>query len=446
MPDQPPRHLLIIACRFAPLPIVSSVRLYHVYKESKSRFGKVSVITARQQDDAADPWFRLEPADIHPVPATDLRRMLRFWTAGQPALPSSSRGSRIFNFFRRLANSFPFLVVIGEGGLGYIRNAYRHGARLVREQGVTHLFSSYRPWSDHLVAWLLKRRYPHLHWVADFRDPHITGNLDHVVLPRLQRWFQRKILNRADRISAVSLGVAAEFASPHTHVEILRNGIPSATPPRPSLPNGPLVINYCGSLYPEKQNPEALFRVLRKWLDMGKISQRDIRLDYTGRDGYWWNKWTAAYGLEDLGTVSGQVSLQESRNRIASASLNLVLSWSEPENRGILTAKLFECLAAPASILALVNGPVDPDWTQIFDELQPGLVVFADKDNDELLEAFLNKVLQAHQADASVRRYDPASLQPWTWPAIIRKFWSASIISEKKSMNLKSPVKRRNRH
>jgi hypothetical protein len=424
MPEHPSSHLLLIACRFAPLPIVSSVRLYHVYKESKSWFGKVSVITAKQKDNAADPWYQLDPDDIHSVRSMDLRRLLRFWTGGQPALPSASRGTWSFNFFRRLANSFPFLLVVGEGGLGYIARAYRTGIRLVREQGVTHLFSSYRPWSDHVVAWLLKRRFPHLVWVADFRDPHITGQLDHVVLPRLQRWFQQRILRRADRITAVSRGVAQEFESPHTRVEILRNGIPAPTPPLPSLAPGPLVINYSGSLYPEKQNPEALFRVLRKWLDEGRISSKEVRLHYAGRDGYWWKKWTAAYGLKDISTVSGQVSLQEARQRIASASLNLVLSWSEPENRGILTAKLFECLAAPAPILALVNGPTDPDWTQIFDELQPGLVVFTESDNEELVEALLNKVLQAHQASASLRRNDPAMLQPWTWAEIIGEFWS----------------------
>jgi hypothetical protein len=58
----------------------------------------------------------------------------------------------------------------------------------------------------------------------------------------------------------------------------------------------------------------------------------------------------------------------------------LLLSWSAPNYYGVLTAKLYDYLSAGRPILALVNGPDDPELRQIVEGTRAGKV-FATRDS-----------------------------------------------------------------
>ena len=135
-------------------------------------------------------------AQVFPLPLSDLRTVVSNRPAG--TLRADSRVWSLLEWLRPLRQTFPLVYVADDGGRAYRRRAYALAERLVREEGITHLVSSFRPWADHLVARRLKRRFPHLHWTADFRDLPVDTVREFTLWPALQRRWTRRMLRRAD--------------------------------------------------------------------------------------------------------------------------------------------------------------------------------------------------------------------------------------------------------
>ncbi|MCB0579686.1 MAG: hypothetical protein KDD10_10310 [Phaeodactylibacter sp.] len=360
----PPNNLLIIAYYFPPVRVVGAVRLYHVYRESQKHFGQVQVISSTNRlRMLPDESLRLEGAPVAEVPAYDLRRLtLKKGVQNAPYLRRRAKDGRISRFLRRLADSFPFNILLGDGGLIYILLAYRQGRRLVREHRITHLFSSFRPYSDHLVAWLLCRRFPHLFWIADFRDLHVDPVRRNTLCPPFQRWCNRRILRRADVVTAVSEGLKRHLEALAPKVEVLRNGVAGRKgPPGREAPFEIFTIAYTGSLYEGLQTAAPLLEAIRQLFREGALGRDGIRLLYAGKDGALWAEWLRQYGLEDIGADHGLLPMAEAHALQRRAHLNLLLSWSLPGGGGILTGKVYEYLAAGRPVLAIVNGEQDEE-------------------------------------------------------------------------------------
>ena len=66
----------------------------------------------------------------------------------------------------------------------------------------------------------------------------------------------------------------------------------------------------------------------------------------------------------------------------------LLLNWSAPDYYGVLTAKLYDYLSAGRPILALVNGPSDPELTQIVEGTRAGRVYAGGMSPDWLLACY----------------------------------------------------------
>ncbi|MBK8350048.1 MAG: hypothetical protein IPL08_21440 [Saprospiraceae bacterium] len=81
------------------------------------------------------------------------------------------------------------------------------------------------PYADHVVAWLLKKKHPHVKWVADFRDLHIEPIYKNILWPGLQRWFEKKILRHADVVTSVSEGLSSKLKDYHPNVLTLTKGV-----------------------------------------------------------------------------------------------------------------------------------------------------------------------------------------------------------------------------
>lgn len=375
-----PNNLLLIAYYFPPVKVVGAVRLFHFYQESRKHFGQVQALSSTNRlRMAQDDSLRLEGASVTEVPAYDLRRAtLAHAAENQPHLSHRAKSRPAARFLGRLLDSFPFNLLIGDGGLIYILLAYRQGKRLVREHHITHLFSSYRPWSDHLVAWLLKRRFPHLFWIADFRDLHVDPVRKNVLWPAFQRWCNRRILRRASLATTVSEGLKRHLEQLAPNVYVLRNGIGERMGEKEEKLFEQFTIAYTGSLYEGLQTAGPLFQALQQLLEEGKLEEEGIRLLYAGKDGALWEQWLRQYGLNGIGQNRGLLSMEEARTIQRRAHANLLLSWSLPGGGGILTSKVYEYLAAGRPILAIVNGDGDEE----LEELLSGHHLFSTSQQD----------------------------------------------------------------
>lgn len=420
----PPR-LLFLAYHFPPVKVVSVLRLRHIYLGFRRRWGAVDVLTsANRRLFEQDPALAVD-AQVEEIPAWDLRRLL----AGRSRTGRSYRGAdkklgAIGSWASRLIDSFPFNVLLSFGGPLYLLLGYRRAVRIVQERNITYLFSSYRPLADHLIAYWLKGRFPHLCWIADFRDLPVDEHRGNTLFPDFQHWIQRRLLSRADRLTTVSEGLAGALRRYHPDVYVLRNGIdPELIAEETPLPEpGPFTIVYTGSLYPEQQSALPLLTALSRLIDRGVISPEDIRLVYAGKDGAVWRGWMQQAGLSLPVVDRGVLSRQEAVALQRRAHLNLLLSWSSRQSGGILTAKLYEYLAARRPILALIEGERDEEWEQLFRPIPECRLFYPQLQPQELLEEYLLAQFNRRQAGETPPPIGLSHLQPHTWPARMEIF------------------------
>ncbi|PPK87975.1 hypothetical protein CLV84_0936 [Neolewinella xylanilytica] len=365
--------ILFLANYFPPRPAVAGRRLGHLATWALDHYRKVFVIRADRNFAGDD----LPDLDVIALPARDLRALL-----GGPGpahtLPHNSYRKKVSGPLLRLRQSFPFLYLTDDGGPIYRREAYREAVRLIEAEGITTVFSSFRPWSDHLVARQLKRRFPHLHWIADFRDLHADPVRRDVWWPKLQIWWARRVVRRADEVWGVSEGQVQYLKEIFPAATVRRNRLFNLPPASTAPQSDRFTIVYTGSLYDRLQSIGPLLNSLQELVARGAMLPDDIELIYRGKDEVLWREWTSCLPASMHCNTRSYVAPASAQKLQEEAQMLLLLNWSAEDYYGVLTAKLYDYLSAGRPILALVNGPDDPELRAIIEGTHAGKVYARD--------------------------------------------------------------------
>lgn len=309
----------------------------------------------------------LEGIKVHHVMKLDYRTFIPLFNkSGNIHLTDDQRRSNWKQWIIKFINTIPFNFFIGEGGPIYILNGYLLGRKLIQEskEPIT-LFSSFRPYADHYICWLLKRSFPQCKWIADFRDLHVDPLYKHVLNPKRQEKRNQNLLTKADVVTTVSEGLAVSLRRIHNNVKVLEN------PVRPldttSLPEKyeKFTISYTGSLYGNERDPTLIFKAIKQLHDRKLIDISSFQFLYAGKDEAAIKKFALQFGVDKYLDSIGFVTRAEALELQQKSHINLLLTSSIPEMRGILTGKLFEYLSDYNPIVTIING--DEDW--IFEDL-----------------------------------------------------------------------------
>ncbi len=308
---------------------------------------------------------------IETLPTFDYRYFLRRRTS-DGAVPEHQKKSRPAQFVIRLINSFPFNVIAGEGGLIYFIKAVRKGAKIIRNEKISHIYTSYRPFTDHYVGYWLKERYPHLIWIADFRDLIIDPHYNHILFPERHHSLYKKIFSKADILTTVSDGLAIHLRNYNTNVITLRNGIKGEIKVSKPIHTSLFTIAYTGSMFLDKRNAEPLFLALQELIEEGKIERSKLQLVYAGKDSQYWNQLASKYNFTSILTDKGIITVDAAADIQMKACINILLSISSDALQGVLTGKMIEYIDAGSPVLAIIVHQNDPELQQILQELEIG--------------------------------------------------------------------------
>jgi len=323
------------------------------------------------------------------------------------AVRESVKRNQLAQWLVRLVNTFPINILVGEGGLLYLWQLIRKGSRCIREDQVTHLYSSFRPMTDHLAAWYLKRRYPALCWIADFRDLPVDPHYRHVLFPGWHRRLYARLFSKADILTTVSEGLAAMLQEDHPQVVVTRNGLPGGHSIPGTVVCPKFTIVYTGSLFLGYRDPSPMFEEVAKLVREGQLHNDAIRLVYAGKDGDGWMRLAARHGLETIAEDRGLVPPDEARQLQREACINLLLTVSSSQLTGVLTGKLIEYAAAGGPVLAISQGQRDPEIGSLLESSGLGTCV-SDRPEDRAdLRAFILREYDLWRATGQNRR--PAS-------------------------------------
>ncbi len=232
------------------------------------------------------------------------------------------------------------------------------------------------PHSTHLIGLELQRRG--MRWWADFRDPWTDIYYYRMFYPsawarRRDAELERSVLERAERVLTVSDDLkrllASKLNGDSGKFVVVPNGYdPADFAADAPVPNNPVrTLVYTGTLtldYPL----EALYTALRTYCRQHGA----LKLVFAGRPAQ-----EAKDALESLSRelplsveFKGYLPHTESVALLQGADALLLLIPELPNNRGILTGKLFEYLGSGRSIWGF--GPVDGDANAVLRETHAG--------------------------------------------------------------------------
>ena len=308
---------------------------------------------------------------VIPIKAFDYRSFLRKRTT-DGALPEEQKQSKMMQYLIKLINTFPVNIMLGEGGIFYYLSLVRKGYRSIKTNKITHLYSSFRPFADHYAAYILKKRHPHIVWIADFRDLIIDPHYRHILYQDSQQAFFKRIFKRADVITTVSDGLANHLKEYNNNVITLRNGIKKIPQQINPVHCKYFKIAYTGSMFLDKRNAEPLFKGLSELIGQKFIKEEDVRIIYAGKDSQYWIDMARKYELDSILVDKGIVTAKEVVDIQKNACINVLLSIASDLLYGVLTGKMIEYFEAGSPVLGIIVNTNDPELNSLLEELEIG--------------------------------------------------------------------------
>jgi glycosyltransferase involved in cell wall biosynthesis len=345
---------------------------------------------------------------------------------------ASSKNSSLKRLLDNLLNSFPFNLILGIGGFFYIIFSIIKALKYIKKTDV--IISSFPPYSDHVIANILSRFNKKTVWLADFRDPHIAGTADNIIMPKVQHFFNKQILKKADFATVVSEGYKKTIEKFYKNIQIVSNGISTdLLQTNKSNIRKKFAISYTGILYEGKRIPLILFEALKELINENKISETDVELAFAGpdKDCKMWEQYINEYELQKISVVHGYVSRNKSIEIQRQSCINLLLTWSSKDAKGFLTGKFYEYISSGNPVIVHINGIADKEIDDLVNQLNAGIVVLSNKDYKENLKQFILKLYDSWQKTGTLNwSYNTEAVKELTWPVLSRKI--VSIVSNSK--------------
>lgn len=280
-------------------------------------------------------------------------------------------------FFEKFSRFIRGNLFIPDPRKGWKRYALKKALALIREQKIEVIVTSGPPHSTHLIGRSIQK-ITGLRWIADFRDPwtdiYYYDDLFHTCLAnRYDRYLEKSVLENAHKIVTVSQEVGKLLSDkiPGTHekIVVIPNGYDDADFDRaPAISNDIFTITYTGTIsvsYHIDQLIEAMGHLpaaLKNNLKIkfiGHVPEDIIRLFMQN-------------GLGSRVEILGYIPHGQAVSHMKGSSMLLMAIPDTPQNKGIVTGKFFEYLAAGRPILAI--GPPGGDLDLMIRECKGGML------------------------------------------------------------------------
>jgi glycosyltransferase involved in cell wall biosynthesis len=257
---------------------------------------------------------------------------------------------------------------------GWNRYAYKRACDLIEKEGITTIVTTSPPHSTQLVGLQLKAKYPHLNWIADFRDPwtdiHYYKKLyPTIIADAINKNYERKVLEKADKVIVTCESTKEVFLSKSTILNpdkftVITNGFDTddfVAVKRNTTEK--FTITYIGILY-NTTDIKALLSAFSKMED-----KEHCCLRFVGHSGIVTSE-IKNRNLEAYTTILPQVKHSEAVQLMADSSVLVLLVPDKDKASSFLPGKLFEYLASRRPILGIASP--DNEIRQIIAKCEAG--------------------------------------------------------------------------
>lgn len=285
------------------------------------------------------------------------------------------------SFLEKLSRWVRLNLFIPDAKIGWIPFAVKNGLKIIDEENIDLIFSSSPPHTVQIVAKKLAQKTG-IKWIADFRDPwleliHYQANKRTKFAKKYETKLESKVLRNANGIITVSDTIKNMFFDKvkRDDVEVIPNGYDESDIIISSkVLTNEFVISYTG-IISDTKIPTSLFYAINKLRDE---NINNIKLIFAGSICDELINSVKSYKIEDIFEFKGYLQHKDSVKLLQETTILLLLIDNIPNNKGILTGKLFEYLGSKKPIFAI--GPTDGDANKIIESTKSGLMIEHDED------------------------------------------------------------------
>ncbi|KXH85263.1 glycosyltransferase family 4 protein [Chryseobacterium kwangjuense] len=253
----------------------------------------------------------------------------------------------------------------------------------LKENKIEVVVTSGPPHSLHMIGLGLKKKFPDLKWIADFRDPWTEiSYYKHLKLTkssdRKHRQLESAVFKNADITLATSYTDAENFRKAGANAVCITNGFDESDASTPlsmtgerakGQISGSFTMSYIGVLE-QLRNPENLWKVLDELVKENKDFADNFTLKFAGRVDDKILQTIENSNLKNHILNLGYISHDKAVDEMASSDLLLITNFPNASSKGIIPGKIFEYLATGKQIISF--GPDEADVSRILAETSAG--------------------------------------------------------------------------
>ncbi|WP_407306895.1 hypothetical protein [Desulfosporosinus sp. SB140] len=365
------KKIIIISEYYAPENIIAAVRMSKITKYlNKDGKYEILVIANEYNKDYEDEILKKDVIDKANIVRIDNNRIGRFVycllvNRHNRRIKMNSADSQHNSVLRNNNQIKVQFKLLAYYLIEYANTmAFKHGAirylRTVDLSDYSYIISTYGPLSSHLVAKWIKKLYPSIRWIADFRDP-VLNIFTPLGFRHYARIYAQRVTKSADAVVAVSKGCMNElFLENYPNKHIITNGYDREDVTDILATNNTyhdkLIFAYVGSLYEGKRDLTAVFRCIRELINEELMEIDKVSFVYAGASEACFLQQIGKYNLENNTTVCGVISREQSLEVQRHADILLLASWNNVGSTGVITGKFFEYIMMDRPILCAISG------------------------------------------------------------------------------------------
>lgn len=274
------------------------------------------------------------------------------------------------NFVQKAARFARGNFFIPDPRKGWNKYAISKAKELIKEHNIEVVISTSPPHSTQLIGLEIKKSFPNIKWIADFRDPWTDIYFYDKFFPtkiarNIDSKYESKVVNNSNVTLAVSQSIQKMLKNRYSDskIEVITNGYDSSDFDKIDLStiSKNKEIVYTGTLttdYP-----------LKEIVDIAKKFNKII-FRFIGSTPREFRELIEQEGVRANFIFEKTIPHNQIISRMLEAGILLLLIPKVPQNEGILTGKLFEYLGAKSPILAI--GPNDGDAEKIIAQTKSG--------------------------------------------------------------------------
>ena len=362
---------------------------------------EVHVLTVDEKKASYMQWDETLIGDIHPkvtVYKTDSFEPINYYAklVGKKNVPTAGFSNvDNANWKQKLVNSVRSNFFIPDPRVGWNKYATKKAKSLIKEHAISTVVTTSPPHSTQLIGLKLKRKFPHIKWIVDFRDPwtdiYYYELLGHTAVSKnLDAKYERKVIEKSDQIITVGQKFKDSFQSKTTQdISAKTAVIPNGYDPKDftveSDRNKRFTISYTGTMSDYYQ-PQVFFEALADLIQ--KYPSEPIDFVFIG---------SVSANIQDfvvkkIGNQATFLSPVTHKKIVTYMQQSHVLLLVTQGTEGTIPGKTFEYLAAKRTIICIGKG----DAAQAISNCNAGASF--ERNEKEAITAYLEKCLIDYKA------------------------------------------------